>query len=287
MHKKIGYIVSETGNAFYITESEKIDSLPAGCFSVEQDSAGTVFIQRITPNFDAIIDLPNSPLQSLIAEVNKFWGEASKYATYNMPHKRGILIYGDTAVGKTSLMLKLCESSIEHNSIVFFCNTFDTIEQAQILRIRDIEPDRPLVIVLEHLEVSAFDDVGRVNAALLDFINGISDIDHVLFIATTSTLQTLPQSIINRPSRFDLKVELTAPNAADREFYLKAMIPAGDIDSIDLAAWVKNTNGFTISHLKELITSYFIYDVPYYIAIKNIKKLSKAEKEIGFTNPDE
>ena len=199
-----------------------------------------------------------------------------------------MLLHGKPGSGKTSSILKICEDSIKHNSLVIICNYFDDIQKLQIQKIREIEPDRPLVIVLEQLEVCLFEEGGHINVDLLNFIDGTSDINHVLFLASTTNLDFIPDTIKKRPSRFDLKVEIALPNSSDREFYFTNMIPEKEFKKIDLQAWVKATDGYTISHLKELITSHFIYGYPFKSAISNINKiLNDNEREIGFNNSEE
>jgi hypothetical protein len=288
MGKKLGYVVDEANNSFFITDSEKVDSLPAGCYRIEQGPDSMLFFKRVVLDTKSILILPDSPLPKLLDEVNKFWSESSKYEKFKLPHKRGMLLHGKPGSGKTSSILKICEDSIKHNSLVIICNYFDDIQKLQIQKIREIEPDRPLVIVLEQLEVCLFEEGGHINVDLLNFIDGTSDINHVLFLASTTNLDFIPDTIKKRPSRFDLKVEIALPNSSDREFYFTNMIPEKEFKKIDLQAWVKATDGYTISHLKELITSHFIYGYPFKSAISNINKiLNDNEREIGFNNSEE
>jgi hypothetical protein len=66
------------------------------------------------------------------------------------------------------------------------------------------------------------------------------------------------------------------------------MIPEKELKNIDLQSWIKETNGYTISHLKELITSHFIYGQTFKAATSNINKiLNDNEREIGFNNSEE
>jgi len=284
MGKKLGYVVDDVNNSFFITDSEKIDTLPAGCYSIEPNQDAIICIKKIKLDTESIMVLPNSPLNLLLEEVNKFWSESGKYTNYGLKHKRGILLHGKPGSGKTTSILKLCEDSIKHDSLVFFCDYFDDTHKIQLQRIREIEPTRPLVIVLEQLDVSILEEGGFINTELLNFIDGIVGIDHVLFLASTTNLDFIPDTIKKRPSRFDLKVEIKLPDAADREHYFTKMIPTKEMKKIDLAAWIKATEGYTISHLQELITSHFIYGQTFKSAISNINKiLNDSEKEIGFT----
>lgn len=282
MEKQLGYIVDDSESVFYVTESTKVDSLPAGCYVIDIDSNGGVFLNALDLDDDNVITFPNSQLESILSEVKNFWAESKKYLKYKLPHKRGILIHGLPGVGKTTSIMEICRYMTSHNGVVVFCNYFDTVIREQLSKIREIEPDRPLVIVLEQLETILFSEE-NVNVELLEFIDGIHDINHILFIASTCDLNTIPDNVKKRPSRFDLKVEIKVPDDTDREYYFKKMIPATDIKQIDLPTWVTKTKGYTISHLKELITSYFIYGYKFESIITNINKLiSNKNSEIGF-----
>lgn len=284
MANKLGYIVNETNNLFYITDSEKVAKLKSGCYTVELDPTNQVYLRLIDINSDHVITLPNLQLQSLLEESTKFWKEYEKYEKYKLPHKRGFLLHGSPGSGKTTSALKLSEYLVNQGGVVFFVNYFDELVRTQLSKIREIEPERPIAIVLEQLETMLLDENGIINGTLLDFLDGIHGIEHVLFIATTSDLNLIPDSIKKRPSRFDLKIEIKLPDEIDREHYLKKMIPSTEHKKIDIKTWIKDTNGYTISHLKELITSYFIYGYDYKTIIGNINKLIKISKEVGFRN---
>jgi hypothetical protein len=61
------------------------------------------------------------------------------------------------------------------------------------------------------------------------------------------------------------------------------MIPDNELKKIKLENWIKDTSGYTISHLQELLTSYFIYGQTYKASITNIRKLiNSGDKGIGF-----
>lgn len=286
MNNKLGYIVNETNNLYYITDSEKVSKLKAGCYTVELDSTNQVYLRLIEIESEHIITLPNLQLQSLLEESTRFWKEADKYEKYKLPHKRGFLLHGHPGSGKTTSVLKLSEYLVNQGGVVFFCNYFDDLVRIQLTKIREIEPERPIAIVLEQLETMLLDENGIINGDLLDFLDGIHGIDHVLFVATTSDLNLIPDSIKKRPSRFDLKIEIKLPDDIDREHYLKKMIPSTEFKKIELKTWIKDTRGYTISHLKELITSYFIYGYDYKQIISNINKLISISKEVGFSFKD-
>lgn len=283
MAENLGYIVNSAKNTYYVTDSIKVDKLHSGCYAVDIDSNNSIFLKTVDIDPSNIILLPNSQLQNLLTENDNFWKESDKYKKFNLSHKRGFLLYGKPGSGKTTSIIKLCEHIVKMGGIVIFCDYFDDIVRQQITKIREVEPDRPIAIVFEQLDTIIPTDSGTFNTILLDFLDGIHGIDHVLFIASTNRLDMIPESIKKRPSRFDLKVEIKLPDEIDREFYFKEMIPAAFLKKIDLPTWIKDTEGYTVSHLKELITSYFIYGTKYASTITNINKLiTNADKEIGF-----
>ena len=282
MANNLGYIVNELSNVYYITDSIKVDKLKSGCYAIDVDQNNSVHLRKIEVDSNHVISLPNLQLQSLLDESTKFWKEAEKYEKYKLPHKRGFLLHGPPGSGKTTVVIKLSEYIVNFGGVVIFCDYFDDSVRVQLTKIREIEPDRPIAIVLEQLESMLLDEHGQLNSDLLNFLDGIHGIEHALFIATTNDFNCIPDSIKKRPSRFDLKIEIKLPDDIDREHYLKKMIPSTEFKKIDLPTWIKDTNGYTISHLKELITSYFIYGYDYKTIITNINKLIKISKEVGF-----
>lgn len=289
MVKKPGYIVERGGEVYYITDSQKEYALDPGSYTIELDGNGSVVIKKINLTTSHIIEFPDSSLTLLNQECDKFVSEIPKYEKFNLIHKRGILLYGKPGVGKSATIHKLLESFLQrHNAVAIFCSHFDAIIRAQIAKIREIEPDRLIVVVLEHLESLVIEEGNFVNTELLEFLDGVNGINKALFIATTSDLNIIPDSLKKRPSRFDLKLEIGMPTEADREYYFKKMIPANELKKIKLENWIKDTSGYTISHLQELIASYFIYGYNYKTSIANIRKLiNNGDKGIGFELPEE
>jgi AAA+ superfamily predicted ATPase len=280
--KKLGYLVSDNDDSFYITDTNKINRLPAGCYTIELDPSNAMFLKTFDVKVNGYVDFPSSKLQDLILETSNFRHQPDKYKKYNLFHKRGFLLYGEPGVGKTVTVLKLCEHIISDDGLIFFCEYFNDNIRRQLIKIREAEPKRFITVVFDQFDAILFED-GYINTELLDFLDGIRGIDHVLFIAMTNNLQIITDSVKNRPSRFDLKLEMAEPTDSDREFYFKQMIPADELHQIDLKQWVKDTDGFTISHLKELITSFFIYGTSYKKSISGIRKINtNSKKELGF-----
>jgi ATP-dependent 26S proteasome regulatory subunit len=138
---------------------------------------------------------------------------------------------------------------------------------------------------------------------VLALLDGELQIDNVVFIATTNYPERLDRRIVNRPSRFDIVKLIDMPNAAARKLYLttknprleEATIPCGtcagtgkkgtegeqEVCGIckgegavsELEKWIVNSKDFSIAHLKELIVSVEVFEVPLDTAISRLEKM--------------
>ena len=89
---------------------------------------------------------------------------------------------------------------------------------------------------------------------------------------TTNYPEKLGARIMNRPSRFDKRFEIGMPNNESREIYFKKLV--GDkISKPELEKWVKDTQGLSIAHLKELVVAVTILGNKYAEAIKTLKDM--------------
>jgi hypothetical protein len=84
--------------------------------------------------------------------------------------------------------------------------------------LRWVEPERPIVVILEDID-TIIDRHGE--SEVLSLLDGENSIDKVVFLATTNYPENLDGRIVNRPSRFDRVVKIGEPSALSRELYLK------------------------------------------------------------------
>ena len=127
---------------------------------------------------------------------------------------------------------------------------------------------------------------------VLNMLDGIKQIDKVVYIATTNYPEKLQERVSNRPSRFDRRYKINKPNAKVREFYIKNKVSKEDLKKIDIKKWVEQTKGLSISHLRELIVSIIILGNTFEKTIADLKSMSKrvsskdddTDRAIGFMN---
>jgi SpoVK/Ycf46/Vps4 family AAA+-type ATPase len=119
----------------------------------------------------------------------------------------------------------------------------------------------------------------------LNILDGVDQVDKVVFLATTNYPEVLGARILNRPSRFDKRFKIGHPNAESRKLYFKHLIGGEEKTkglNIDLKRWVTDTDGFSIAHLKELFVAVCILGDEY---AKAIETLSSMKEQI--TSDDE
>jgi len=241
-----------------------------------------------TINTDELYELPTDEINEILNDVKKFWQKSDSYKNYKLLHKRGILLYGDPGCGKSGI-LQLCMKHIvnELSGIVINLKDEESVKAyvETIPKFRQIEPNRPLVVIVEDIDAIAGEST-YINSMLLNILDGVKQIENVVYIATTNYPEKLEERITNRPSRFDRRYYIAPPSPEVRKAYL---LNKGKGLDIDIDKWIKDTEGLSLSHLKELFISVHLLDVNYDQAITNLRGLKKSPRRknqgsIGFAS---
>lgn len=92
---------------------------------------------------------------------------------------------------------------------------------------------------------------------------------------TTNYPERLDARFVCRPSRFDLVRKIPMPSPEARRTYLTAKNPRLTTPEaeVELQRWIKETNKFSIAHLKELIVSVEVFGVPFEEAVSRLRAL--------------
>jgi AAA+ superfamily predicted ATPase len=266
---------------------KKIDP---GFYEVGNDSNVGFYLQKKKITIDELYHLPSDELQDMIEDIEKFWNRKEKYKEYNYVHKRGILLYGDPGNGKSGI-IQLCTKYLieDMNGIVINLSNGDQIDYYQHLigPLREIEPDTPLIVILEDID-SIAGEGSWSTSMLLNLLDGIKQIDNVVYLATTNYPEKLEERITNRPSRFDRRYEIEMPSDKVREAYIKNKLTPEEILSINLEEWIEKTNGLSLAHMRELIISVcamgntFEDTMDRLNGLKIKPKIKSKNKEVGF-----
>lgn len=277
-------------NGKYIPCFKTVKTVPPGVFELKMSNSLGFYIEKQSAISDDLMDLPVDEISEILSDIDIFWKRSDVFEKYGFTHKRGILLYGPPGNGKSYLIQLLSQYIIKENGIVLNLKDHYSVELfleyiGPVFRI--IEPNTPLIVMLEDLD-SILEYDRSTLTKILNMLDGIKQINKVVYIATTNYPEKLQERISNRPSRFDRKYKIDKPNAQVREFYIKNKLKPEDLKKINLKKWVEKSKGFSISHLKELVVSVIILGTPFEKAISTLKNMSNKTssnedgKKIGF-----
>lgn len=249
--------------------------LPAGQYTISfQQGVGYYFIKSKI-EMDELFILEDSVTEDVMSAMRTFWASEEKYRNFGFLWKRGVLLYGPPGTGKTSTVQLLAKEVENIGGISVYLNNPDYFSGLKVLR--EIEPDKPIVVILEDID-SLIDDYGESD--VLSLLDGEMQLDNIVFVATTNYINKLPGRIKNRPSRFDYLRQIGFPNASNRARYLLSKNSIRfENNQAELDVWVKETENFSIAHIKELIISVECLDVSFDIAVKRLQALIQSEND--------
>lgn len=261
-----------------------ISHVPSGLYEMKWNSSlQTWVIAKQALNIDELYELPSPEIESILSDIKIFWRKRETYKEYNFVHKRGILLYGDPGCGKSGI-IQLCVKNLieEENGIVINIKEDEDFKAFVefVPTIRTIEPERPLIVILEDIDSLAGED-RYSTTKLLNILDGVKQIENVVYIATTNYPEKLQERITNRPSRFDRRYEVQMPSRAIRESYIKNKLSDDDLKNINLEEWLDSSEDMSLSHLKELVISVIVMGKDFKESLATLNALSDKPKIKG------
>ena len=255
--------------------------LPAGLYEIIwNQSMGQNTFKKQAMNIDELYHLPSPEIQSILDDIQTFWDKRDQYKKYNFVHKRGILLWGEPGCGKSGI-IQLCVKSLIENEEGIVINIKDEDDFRfyvdNISTLRKVEPERPLIVILEDIDALAGED-RYSTTKLLNVLDGVKQIENVVYIATTNYPDKLEERISNRPSRFDRRFEVHMPSAEIRESYIRKKLSSDDLERINLKEWVELSDGMSLSHLKELVISVVVMGKDFQEAKRSLLDMKESPK---------
>lgn len=225
--------------------------LVPGLYTPQYLPEGGITFVKQTLSTDDLLLFEGSQFAEIIEEVNKFWKLKKDFDKLGFIHKRGILLHGAPGSGKTGLIHLLVEEMIKKKDIIFQAEGVGSLISGLTL-FREVEPDRKLLVILEDIDAL----ISYGDSSLTKLLDGQSQIDNVLYIATTNYLERLPDRIKNRPSRFDKVLEIKMPNVEGRLTYLTKKLSKFEKEGV-IAELAEATEGFSFAHLREFVIAVY------------------------------
>lgn len=264
---------STSDGRIFCPTSSTTNSLTPGVYEIGMSSKG-LFFEKIPVKTEGLLRFPDSTCDVVLSEIQTFWDREDVFKQFELIYKRGILLWGPPGGGKSSLVQLIMQDVIRRNGIAF---RFDepSLFLDGMRAFRKIQPETPAVIIMEDID-SIIRDWSE--SEVLNILDGVNEVYKMVFLATTNYPGELGARVVNRPSRFDKRFKIEMPNEACRRVYLEYLFQKSDM-KIDLGQWVKDTNKFSIAHLKELFIAVIILGDEYKSAIKTLRNMSEEIKD--------
>jgi DNA replication protein DnaC len=192
--------------------------------------------------------------ESLKAEIYRsidqfFTDDGIFYKQYNIPYKRGILLYGNPGNGKTTLVKSIA------NSIDAPMVYWQITEHTSSYTVREVftlvAKMTPMVLVIEDIDSMP----NEVRSVFLNILDGSTSKEGIFLIGTTNYPEKIDPALINRSGRFDRAYELKLPTEEMRFDYLMVKRFDQFVSLDEVREVVAKTDGFSFAQLNELYTS--------------------------------
>jgi predicted AAA+ superfamily ATPase len=265
------------GNEEYMPSNNTVEKIPAGMYELQWNRQYSQITLKKQPfKTDELYHLPSFEIQDIIDDIKSFWDRKEKYKEYKFIHKRGILMYGEPGCGKSGIIQLIVNDLIKRDGIVINIKDNEEVERFLdfIPTFRNIEPNRPIIVILEDLDSIAGEN-SYSTSKLLNILDGVKQIEGVVYIATTNYPERLQERITNRPSRFDRRYKVEQPNDEIRRAYIINKLNDEDKKGVDVEMWVEKTKGMSLSHLKEVIISVIVMGKSFDETIETLQGMKK------------
>jgi SpoVK/Ycf46/Vps4 family AAA+-type ATPase len=271
--------VVETGKiwAFGYPPSPSIPKLEPGLYKTWITPFQRGF-EMVEVKSDKLIQMKKSVSSQVVADIDLFLKDEVKqnFKDYNFLYRRGVLLYGPPGTGKTSSVMEIARKFIkEKNGVVLINPAIDAVAPL-VNEYRECDPGRTFLVVFEELE-SLIDD--GYEDDLLNLLDGVNSIDNVIWLATTNYIKEIPERLKHRPSRFARIIKVGSPNADVRRAFLEQVILERHKKEANIDSLVKETDGFTIDQLKDLVVTMFCLNLTQKQAIDSLRKMMVADDD--------
>ena len=172
-----------------------------------------------------------------------------------------------------TIQLVIADVTQNRGGVVFKLNIEPSLFLEGIRIFREVQPTTPIVILMEDIDalIQTYDE-----SEVLNILDGVDRVEKVVFVATTNYPEELGERIMNRPSRFDKRFKMPHPRSKSRRIYFEHLMARGTVkELIDIDKWVKDTDGMSIAHLKELFIAVCILGEAYEETIATLRAMSE------------
>lgn len=273
----------------FVPASTTRNLLPPASYEISASPNIGIFFEHIPVKTTDLVRFPDSNSNKVIEEIRLFWQSKDVFKRHSMPYKRGIVLYGPPGSGKSCTIQFVMKDVIELGGIVIRFYDPDLFLRGYRM-LREIQPETPVVVIMEDID-AILEDYNE--SSVLNLLDGVDDVQNIVFLATTNYPEKLGPRIINRPSRFDKRFQIGLPSEEARLVYLKHLFEGKGVEESDkmVTKWAKDTEDLSIAHLRELYVAVIILQNPYEEALETLRAMDqesvssdqdRGSKNLGF-----
>lgn len=256
----------QDGNTIYQYKFEKPEDdrsyeIEPGTFVLTETVVG-LQLKKLTFKKRNLLETATNT-SKILGEAKKFFSRLHVYEKLGRPKKRGVLLYSNPGMGKTSAIERVCLQLLEEDpgTIIIVWPTSE-IEADKIVKLLSTNSKYAaectrMVLIIEDIgggERESHRSQSAVDSGLLNLLDGVGVIFQLptFIIATTNHPENLLASLADRPGRFDLMMKLQPPSLDEKralmEFICKRPLTKDENDALDN----KNIEDFSVAHLEEI-----------------------------------
>lgn len=188
--------------------------------------------------------------KQIYRSIDEFFNNNGEFfRTYNIPYKRGILLYGEPGNGKTTLVKSIANSisaPVAYWQITEYTSSYSIGEVFS-----SVAKMAPMVLVIEDIDSMP----EEVRSFFLNTLDGATSKEGIFLIGTTNYPEEIDPALINRSGRFDRAYEIPMPNPQFRRDYLVRKKMTEFISMEELEEIVILTDGCSYADLNEIYNS--------------------------------
>lgn len=237
----------------YWGSPETCDALQAGFYMPFVLPNGAPAMKKMETQTDNLLRLPDPICDMLLSEFVLFWNKSALMAERGLTVKRGLMLYGPPGSGKTSAVQLMAHHMIREMGGVVMLVDYAPIAAAALQLLRQLEPNRPVILLYEDIDAIV---ERHGESGLLALLDGELQVGNVVNVATTNYPERLDPRFTDRPGRFDRITLVGMPEAPARAAYFAAKAP--DVPEPRRERWVIASDGWSIAHLRELVVAHLV-----------------------------